>query len=78
MLDGSGRLQWARIGSMPIRNVVGPTGSAEMTAAGLLASLSYVERSYDSASLEQEYRAGLPAAALDGREAGIPTRGSTP
>ena len=78
VLDGSGRLQWARIGSMPIRNVVGPTGSAEMTAAGLLASLSYVERSYDSASLEQEYRAGLPAAALDGREAGIPTRGSTP
>jgi methylaspartate mutase epsilon subunit len=78
VLDGSGRLQWARIGSMPIRNVVGPTGSAKMTAAGLLASLSYVERSYDSASLEQEYRAGLPAAALDGREAGIPTRGSTP
>ncbi|HZO68317.1 MAG TPA: methylaspartate mutase [Kribbellaceae bacterium] len=78
VLDGSGRLQWARIGSMPIRNVVGPNGSAEMTAAGLLASLSYVERSYDSASLEQEYRAGLPAAAVNGREAGIPTRGSTP
>jgi methylaspartate mutase epsilon subunit len=74
VLDASGRLQWARIGSMPIRNVVGPTGSAEMTAAGLLASLSYVERSYDSASLEQEYR----ATALNGREAGIPTRGSTP
>jgi len=78
VLDGSGRLQWARIGSMPIRNVVGPNGSAEMTAAGLLASLSYVERSYDSASLEQEYRAGRPAAAVNGREAGIPTRGSTP
>jgi methylaspartate mutase epsilon subunit len=74
VLDGGGRLQWARIGSMPLRNVVGPTGSAEMTAAGLLASLSYVERSYDSASLEQEYR----AAAINGREAGIPTRGSTP
>lgn len=56
-LDSAGRLQWARIGSMPIRDVLGRTGATELTASELLASLSYVERTYDSASLEQEYRA---------------------
>lgn len=56
-LDGAGRLQWSSIGSMPIRDVVGHTGSGQLTAAGLLASLSYVERTFDNASLEQEYRA---------------------
>ncbi|MGW1343465.1 methylaspartate mutase [Kribbella sp. NPDC002412] len=56
-LDSAGRLQWASIGSMPIRGVVGPTGSTKLTAAGLLASLSYVERTFDNASLEDEYRA---------------------
>ncbi|MFG1817842.1 methylaspartate mutase [Kribbella sp. NPDC049174] len=56
-LDSAGRLQWASIGSMPIRGVVGPTGSTKLTAAGLLASLSYVERTFDNASLEHEYRA---------------------
>jgi methylaspartate mutase epsilon subunit len=61
-LDSTGRLQWSSIGSMPIRDVVGPTGSTELTAAGLLASLSYVERTFDNASLEQEYRAA-PAVA---------------
>ena len=60
-LDSTARLQWASIGSMPIREVVGPTGSTKLTAAGLLASLSYVERKFDNASLEQEYRAA-PAA----------------
>jgi methylaspartate mutase epsilon subunit len=61
-LDSAGRLQWARIGSMPIRDVVGSTGASELTASELLASLSYVERTFDNASLEQEYRA---APALD-------------
>ena len=62
-LDAAGRLQWSRIGSLPIHGVVRPTGSAELTAAGLLASLSYVERKFDGASLE-EYLAGpAPAGA---------------
>jgi len=60
-LDSAGRLQWSSVGSMPIRGAVGPTDPADLTAAGLLASLSYVERTYDSASLEHEYRAA-PAA----------------
>jgi methylaspartate mutase epsilon subunit len=56
-LDSAGRLQWSSVGSMPIRGVAGPTDPAGLTAAGLLASLSYVERTFDNASLEQEYRA---------------------
>ena len=56
-LDSTGRLQWSRIGSMPIGHVAEPAGSTELTAAGLLASLSFVERTFDNASLEAEYRA---------------------
>ena len=53
-----------------IRDVVGRTGATELTASELLASLSYVERTYDNASLEQEYRAAPaidPAAHLSRR-----------
>jgi methylaspartate mutase epsilon subunit len=53
-IDGTGRLQWSRIGSMPLQGVVRPAGSAELTAAGLLASLSFVERRFDHASLEAD------------------------
>lgn len=56
-LDGTGRLQWSNLGSMPIHDVVRPTGSVEFTANGLLAALSYVERRFDEAGLE-EYLAG--------------------
>ncbi|MGO8896094.1 MAG: methylaspartate mutase [Streptosporangiaceae bacterium] len=52
-IDGTGRLQWSGIGSLPIRGVLKPTGSGELTSDGLLASLSYVERKYDNASLEE-------------------------
>jgi methylaspartate mutase epsilon subunit len=52
-IDGTGRLQWSSTGSMPIRHLVRPAGSTELTAAGLLASLSYVERKFDNASLEE-------------------------
>jgi methylaspartate mutase epsilon subunit len=55
-LDETGWLRWSRIGSMPIHEVVRPTGSVELTAAGLLASLSYVERKFDSASLEEHIK----------------------
>jgi methylaspartate mutase epsilon subunit len=54
-LDGTGRLRWSRIGSMPIGRVAQPTGSAELTATDLLASLSYVQRTFDNAGLEEEY-----------------------
>jgi methylaspartate mutase epsilon subunit len=51
-IDRDGRLQWSSIGAMPIHHVVRPTGSAELTASGLLAALSYVERKFDSVGLE--------------------------
>ncbi|MDX6258663.1 MAG: methylaspartate mutase epsilon subunit, partial [Kribbellaceae bacterium] len=60
-LDDTGRLQWSSVGSMPIRESVGRSGTTKLTAMGLLATLSYVERKFDSASLEQEYQAA-PAA----------------
>ena len=52
-IDATGRLQWSEIGSLPIRGVLKPTGPGELTSDGLLASLSYVERKYDNASLEE-------------------------
>jgi methylaspartate mutase epsilon subunit len=64
-IDATGRLQWSGIGSLPIRGVVRPTGSGELTSDGLLASLSYVERKYDNASLE-EYLAMPVQAAVAG------------
>jgi len=38
-IDGSGRLNWSDIGSMPIRDVVGPRTAVELTSTELLASL---------------------------------------
>lgn len=52
-LDGEGRLCWARTGALPIR-APRPAGGADLTAAGLLASLSYVERKFDDAGLEEQ------------------------
>jgi methylaspartate mutase epsilon subunit len=61
-IDGAGRLQWSRIGAMPLHGLANPAGSAELTAAGLLASLSFVERRYDYASLEDDLAAEIQAA----------------
>ncbi len=61
-IDVTGRLQWSGIGSLPIRQVVRPTGSGELTSDGLLASLSYVERKYDNASLEENLAVPVQAA----------------
>jgi methylaspartate mutase epsilon subunit len=52
-LDVTGRLYWSRIGSMPIHDVVRPAGLAELTSSELLAALSYVERRFDNASVEE-------------------------
>jgi methylaspartate mutase epsilon subunit len=61
-IDLTGRLQWSDIGSMPIRQVVGPTGSGELTSDGLLDSLSYVGRNYDNASLDESLDIGSVSA----------------
>ncbi|HEX8768340.1 MAG TPA: hypothetical protein VF714_08215, partial [Jatrophihabitans sp.] len=48
-LDSAGWLHWSRIGSMPIADTLRSTGSTELTAVGLLAALSFVERKFDEA-----------------------------
>ena len=48
-LADDGRLCWADVGAMPIASVVDRAGRAAPSAAGLLTSLSYVERHYDGA-----------------------------
>lgn len=60
-IDSAGRLRWSRIGSMPLHDIVRPAGSADLTAAGLLASLSFVERKFDYASLEEDLATGIQA-----------------
>jgi len=52
-IDPAGALRWSDTGSMPIRPAARPGGSGELTSDGLLASLSYVERKYDEASLDE-------------------------
>jgi methylaspartate mutase epsilon subunit len=56
-LDPAGGLHWSRIGSMPIAESLRPTGSTELTASGLLAALSFVERKFDDAYLTEPLNA---------------------
>jgi methylaspartate mutase epsilon subunit len=46
---------------MPLHDIVRPAGSAELTAAGLLASLSFVERKFDYTSLEEDLATEIQA-----------------
>ncbi|ADJ46516.1 methylaspartate/glutamate mutase E subunit [Amycolatopsis mediterranei S699] len=48
-LDQDGRLRWSQTGSMPVRAETRPVRGTEQTAAGLLASLSFVQRRFDDA-----------------------------
>ncbi|TCO54078.1 methylaspartate mutase [Actinocrispum wychmicini] len=50
-VDTTGRLRWSHVGSMPIHDVAEPDSSGELTSAGLLAALSYVELQADAAGL---------------------------
>jgi methylaspartate mutase epsilon subunit len=50
-LDSAGRLQWQRIGSMPIRRLAEVPAQTRMTSAGLLHSLSFVQNKFDHAGL---------------------------
>ena len=52
-IDPTGRLGWSRLGSLPIRGLVRPAGTSDLTAAGLLTALSYVERRYDAPGLDE-------------------------
>ena len=69
-LDDDGRLRWSRTGSLPLRGPARPGPAPGLTAAGLLRSLSYVERRYDDAALERlaPARPAVAATALIGDE----------
>jgi methylaspartate mutase epsilon subunit len=60
-IDGSGWLRWSSIGALPIRHVTRPAGPAELTASGLLAALSYVQRKFDAARAAEQARHESPA-----------------
>jgi methylaspartate mutase epsilon subunit len=57
-LDSRGRLQWQRIGALPIADLVEPSSADPMTSAGLLAALQFVQRQFDR-------RFGAPNRTLD-------------
>jgi methylaspartate mutase epsilon subunit len=46
-LDSSGRLEWQRIGAMPLGDLVDLPAERRMTSGDLLDALRYVERSFD-------------------------------
>ncbi|HEV2885271.1 MAG TPA: amino acid--tRNA ligase-related protein, partial [Jatrophihabitans sp.] len=63
-LDRAGWLHWSRTGSMPLADTLRPGSTTELTAAGLLDALSFVERKFDEAGrAELPATAGLPLAA---------------
>ncbi|MET7421150.1 amino acid--tRNA ligase-related protein [Dactylosporangium sp. NPDC005555] len=46
-LDRDGRLQWQRIGAMPLGDLVTVPATEPMTSSGLLDALQYVQRTFD-------------------------------
>ncbi|RKT19360.1 glutamate mutase subunit E [Streptomyces sp. 1114.5] len=50
-IDDSGRLRWTATGSMPLGRAAVTGLTRPLTSAGLLTSLSYVQRGYDRAEL---------------------------
>ena len=69
-IDTAGWLRWSALGALPIHQVTRPTGSAELSASGLLAALSYVERKFDAPRQEKRparhASPGTPAWAASG------------
>jgi methylaspartate mutase epsilon subunit len=53
VIDASGRLQWDRIGSLPIRESADLATGRRMTSVELVDALSYVEQTYDRLELAQ-------------------------
>jgi methylaspartate mutase epsilon subunit len=52
-LDVDGRLEWQRIGALPIGDLVTSPREERMTSANLLNALRFVERRFDHQSSEQ-------------------------
>ncbi|MEV7398777.1 methylaspartate mutase [Streptomyces sp. NPDC091267] len=51
-IDGDGRLRWAGTGRLPLAGLVGRGRAREVTSAGLITDLSYVQRAFDRAAME--------------------------
>ena len=64
-----GWLRWSRVGAMPIK--AARARGDELTAAGLLASLSYIERKYDGTDAGA---AALAGSGITPAEANRPAR----
>ncbi|MFJ7196725.1 MULTISPECIES: methylaspartate mutase [unclassified Streptomyces] len=77
-IDGDGRLQWASTGRLPLGGLVGRGSAREVTSSGLLADLSYVQRTFDLAALDSggpEQRTGPGISPV---RAGPPSRRELP
>ncbi|MFG2043629.1 methylaspartate mutase [Dactylosporangium sp. NPDC048998] len=46
-VDGDGRLQWQRIGDLPLGDLVRPSGAGRVSSADLLASLRFMQHKFD-------------------------------
>jgi methylaspartate mutase epsilon subunit len=62
-LDPAGRLQWQRIGSLPIAQAVRPHRAAPMTSAELVDALSFVQHTFDHPVVAQSRPGPQPGAA---------------
>jgi methylaspartate mutase epsilon subunit len=71
-LDRDGRLQWQRIGALPLGHLVRPTGAERMSSAGLLESLRYMQRRFDHPA------AGVALDASHGHRPLLQHEGSSP
>jgi len=46
-LDSSGRLQWQRLGALPLAGLAEPASTERITSAGLLSALRFVQQKFD-------------------------------
>ena len=49
-LDSDGCIRWAELGSLPLRHLVGRERHEVLTARGLVSTLSYVQRTFDTSA----------------------------
>jgi methylaspartate mutase epsilon subunit len=56
-LDADGRLRWARLGGLPLADLVRPCGGGPVSSSELLTALSQVRRSCDRAAAAEAHRA---------------------
>ena len=63
-IDGDGRLRWSAIGRLPLGGLVDRGRAREVTSAGLIADLSYVQRAFDQVAMESGAEQGREGAGI--------------